>query len=58
MTERIALTIDSVDVVADKGTTILETALINGIYIPHLCYHPDLEPIGACRHRSLPAMYC
>jgi len=32
-----------------KGKTILEAALQNDIYIPHLCYHPDLESIGACR---------
>ncbi|TET18485.1 MAG: 2Fe-2S iron-sulfur cluster binding domain-containing protein [Dehalococcoidia bacterium] len=29
--------------------TILGAALKNGIYIPHLCYHPDLRPSGACR---------
>lgn len=34
---------------AKEGTTILEAALKNNIYIPHLCYHPDLEPVGACR---------
>jgi formate dehydrogenase alpha subunit len=27
----------------------MEAALENGIYIPHLCYHPDLEPAGMCR---------
>ncbi|MCD5402092.1 2Fe-2S iron-sulfur cluster-binding protein [candidate division NPL-UPA2 bacterium] len=47
--ERIALSIDGENIVADKGITILEAALGNGIYIPHLCYHPDLEPGGACR---------
>lgn len=29
--------------------TILEAALENDIYIPHLCHHRDLEPVGACR---------
>lgn len=33
----------------DEGTTILEAARDAGIYIPTLCYHPALEPIGACR---------
>jgi len=28
---------------------ILEAALDAGIYIPNLCHHPDLKPIGACR---------
>ncbi|MFH2070016.1 MAG: 2Fe-2S iron-sulfur cluster-binding protein [Elusimicrobiota bacterium] len=29
--------------------TILEVAKSAGIYIPTLCYHPALEPYGACR---------
>ncbi len=28
---------------------MLEAALEGGIYIPHLCYHPNLTPVGACR---------
>lgn len=32
-----------------KGKSILDTALENGIYIPHLCGHPDLEAAGGCR---------
>jgi len=29
--------------------TVLEAALAAGIYIPTLCYDPDLEPYGGCR---------
>lgn len=29
--------------------TVLAAALDNGIYIPHFCYHPDLENVGQCR---------
>ena len=47
--DNIRLTIDHVEIVAEKGTTLLEAALDNGIYIPHLCYHRDLEPVGVCR---------
>ncbi|HDZ20350.1 hypothetical protein LCGC14_0019520 [marine sediment metagenome] len=47
--DKITLTIDHTEVVADSGATILEAALAGGIYIPHLCYHPDLEPAGVCR---------
>jgi len=43
------LTIDGRDIQARKGSSILETALAEGIYIPHLCHHPDLPPIGSCR---------
>jgi len=46
---KITLTIDGLNVVADKGTSVLEAALQNNIYIPHLCYHPDLDARGACR---------
>jgi NADH dehydrogenase/NADH:ubiquinone oxidoreductase subunit G len=47
--ENITLTIDGLDIVVHKGMTLLEAALQNGIYIPHLCYHPDLKPSGVCR---------
>ena len=32
-----------------EGITILESALSNGIYIPHFCYHPHLAVSGNCR---------
>src|SRR3990172_12106020 len=47
--DKVTLTIDGVEVVTDKGTTILQAALQNNIYIPHLCHHPDLNPAGVCR---------
>ena len=43
------LTIDGQQVAAAPGTTVLEAALAAGIYIPHLCHHPDLKPVGVCR---------
>jgi formate dehydrogenase major subunit len=49
MSGNVTLTIDGKEIIADKGDTILNAALKNGIYIPHLCYHPDLEPFGGCR---------
>lgn len=30
------------------GQSILEAALDAGVFIPHLCSHPDLPPSGAC----------
>jgi len=41
--------IDGVEIQADAGQTIMEAATAAGIYIPHLCYHPDLPPGGHCR---------
>jgi len=32
-----------------EGKTVLEAAWENGIKIPTLCHHPELQPIGACR---------
>jgi formate dehydrogenase alpha subunit len=47
--ENIVLSIDDKRISIPPGTSILETAAQNGIKIPHLCYHPDLKPHGACR---------
>ncbi|MFC1848131.1 2Fe-2S iron-sulfur cluster-binding protein [Chloroflexota bacterium] len=47
--DSISLRIDGRDITTVNGATILEAALENGIYIPHLCYHPDLKPSGVCR---------
>jgi bidirectional [NiFe] hydrogenase diaphorase subunit len=48
--DSVELTIDDVQVKAEKGTKILEAALKAGIYIPNLCYLPDAElPFGGCR---------
>jgi NADH dehydrogenase/NADH:ubiquinone oxidoreductase subunit G len=45
----IELTINGRKVAARKGETVLEAALNAGIYIPTLCYDPDLKPYGGCR---------
>lgn len=49
MPKRIKLTIDGQEIIARQGQNILDAALANGIYIPHLCHHLDLKPVGACR---------
>jgi predicted molibdopterin-dependent oxidoreductase YjgC len=43
------LTIDGQAIQAEAGKTVLEVAKENGIFIPYLCYHPALKPIGSCR---------
>ncbi len=45
----VRVTIDDRSIDAEEGKTILEVAQECGIQIPTLCYHPGLEPIGACR---------
>lgn len=41
--------IDSKNLDVEEGITILQAALQSGIYIPHICHHPDLKPSGSCR---------
>ncbi len=47
--DKITLTIDGLKIKAGKGSTILQVALDNDIFIPHLCYRPELNYWGACR---------
>jgi bidirectional [NiFe] hydrogenase diaphorase subunit len=46
---KIQLKIDGKEIVAEEGRTVLETARDEGIFIPTLCHHEELEPYGACR---------
>jgi NADPH-dependent glutamate synthase beta subunit-like oxidoreductase/Pyruvate/2-oxoacid:ferredoxin oxidoreductase delta subunit/ferredoxin len=46
--EKFTLYIDGNPIEATKGQTILEAALANDYYIPHLCTHPDLPTLGGC----------
>lgn len=43
------LTIDNKKISVPEGTSIMEAARKNGIYIPGFCYHPKLDSFGACR---------
>jgi len=47
--ETIKLNIDGRDIETQPGKSILEASLDAGIYIPYLCYHPDLSSTGVCR---------
>ena len=47
--KNISLTVDGVKVDIQEGATVLEAAAKAGIYVPTLCYDPDLKPYGACR---------
>ncbi|MFA5904609.1 MAG: 2Fe-2S iron-sulfur cluster-binding protein [Desulfobacula sp.] len=45
----IKIFIDGREIQAKENRTVLQTAKENGIRIPHLCYHPALEPSGSCK---------
>jgi [NiFe] hydrogenase diaphorase moiety small subunit len=47
--ESVRFSVDGVAVVAQPGQTIVEACDAAGIYIPRLCYRPDLPPGGECR---------
>ena len=46
--DMIKLTINGQEITAPAGSTILEAAKANGIYIPTLCYDEAVEVYGAC----------
>lgn len=41
--------LDGQDIPFESGQTIMEAATHAGVYIPHLCHHPDVSPHGSCR---------
>ena len=43
------LTINDQPVEVAEGRTLLEGCREHNIHVPTLCYHPALEPYGACR---------
>jgi len=49
MSDKIAFSIDGVEVTGRPGQTILEAADEAGIYIPRLCFDNDLRAHGSCR---------
>ncbi|MBD3266301.1 2Fe-2S iron-sulfur cluster binding domain-containing protein [bacterium] len=50
MTDKtVTIIIDGREIQAKEDQTILQAAETAGIYIPRLCYHPDLPPGGHCR---------
>jgi NADH-quinone oxidoreductase subunit G len=47
--ETVNLTIDGQAVTVEKGKTVLQAAIENGISVPYYCYHPGLGVDGSCR---------
>lgn len=42
-------TLDGKVIPFDEGETIMEAAAAAGVYIPHLCHHPEFKPHGSCK---------
>jgi [NiFe] hydrogenase diaphorase moiety small subunit len=49
MNDQITFTIDGTQVKGKPGQTIMQAADDAGIYIPRLCYHPEVQAHGSCR---------
>src|SRR5512136_373327 len=49
MLQYVSVTIDGAPVRAEKGTSVLDTAIHVGVCIPHLCHIPGIHDMGACR---------
>jgi NADH-quinone oxidoreductase subunit G len=47
--EGVNVTVNGVDIVANKGELVISAAERNGVYIPRFCYHPRMDPVGMCR---------
>nr|WP_024835229.1 FAD-dependent oxidoreductase [Clostridium sp. 12(A)] len=43
------ITIDGIKIQVPEDSCVLEGALKAGVYIPHLCHHPDLLEHNSCR---------
>ncbi|MBV8094916.1 MAG: (2Fe-2S)-binding protein [Acetobacteraceae bacterium] len=46
---RISLTVDGTQIQALEGQSVIQACDAAGVYVPRLCYHPDLPPAGHCR---------
>ena len=49
MSKLVSVWINGRELKVEEGVGMLEAALSNGIYIPHLCHHHDLPELGSCR---------
>jgi [NiFe] hydrogenase diaphorase moiety small subunit len=43
------ITLDGKNIPLQDGQTIMDAALAAGVYIPHLCHHPEFKPHGSCK---------
>ncbi len=46
--EQIKITLNGIEMIGNKGETVLKIAEKNGVEIPNLCYSPELRLYGAC----------
>jgi NADH-quinone oxidoreductase subunit G len=49
MPDTVSVTIDGRPITVEKGKTVLQAAIENGLSVPYYCYHPGLGIDGSCR---------
>jgi [NiFe] hydrogenase diaphorase moiety small subunit len=42
-------TVDGREIPFEPGQSVMQAALTAGVFIPHLCYHPEFRPHGSCK---------
>lgn len=47
--ETVTFSINEREITVPKGTSVMEAARKNDVYIPHFCWHPGLPVAGVCR---------
>lgn len=45
----LTFTLDGKTIPFTEGQTIIQAAGAAGVFIPHLCYHPEFKPHGSCK---------
>jgi [NiFe] hydrogenase diaphorase moiety small subunit len=45
----LTFTLDGKTIPFEDGQTIIQAAGKAGVFIPHLCYHPEFKPHGSCK---------
>ncbi len=49
MIEKSTFLMDNREIPFEPGQTVMQAALAAGVYVPHLCFHPEFRPHGSCK---------
>ncbi|MDO8958759.1 MAG: 2Fe-2S iron-sulfur cluster-binding protein [Rhodocyclaceae bacterium] len=49
MSESSSFILDDQEIPFMPGQSVMQAALAAGVFIPHLCYHPEFRPHGSCK---------
>jgi [NiFe] hydrogenase diaphorase moiety small subunit len=49
MTSEQTFTLDGQEIPFTPGQSVMQAALAAGVFVPHLCYHPEFRPHGSCK---------